>query len=395
MITLQTSTCTAVALVAATLLSRPAHGFVSTQNRPVRQAWGLSSSGPRTADYDAPPQRIEGTERDVVSAPLKWIGPYPCLGLTFPALSTAAQRERKVTGISLDFVIDSAANINTINGQVAKELNLNETGQALPGVGTAGPITGNLPTFILGNAKLEGQADEGLFMTGLTASSLPVASPASAGLLSLAFLQTFTGGVDFCWGSKMEDDEILTPAITFHGTVESIDTTGRQRATIDRIPITQLPSLTVRINGVEMPALLDTGSPITVLNTQAAKVANVETFENPVSRKNKGMNPFAAISEQFQQTKAVSTGNILTIMGASGELVNLLKSQEKVAVAVKGTDGNDISFGDGNVYVGDLPGLAALQGLGVDSPPAVVLGMDVLRTKPKMLLRAQQNEVWF
>jgi hypothetical protein len=39
--------------------------------------------------------------------------------------------------------------------------------------------------------------------------------------------------------------------------------------------------------------------------------------------------------------------------------------------------------------------LAAMNGLGIDSPPAVVLGMDVLRTRPRMILRAQVPEIYF
>jgi len=58
-------------------------------------------------------------------------------------------------------------------------------------------------------------------------------------------------------------------------------------------------------------------------------------------------------------------------------------------------EGEHVDFGPGHLYVGDIPGLAALNGVGVDSPPAVVLGMDVLRRLPKMLLRAQSDEVWF
>jgi hypothetical protein len=54
-----------------------------------------------------------------------------------------------------------------------------------------------------------------------------------------------------------------------------------------------------------------------------------------------------------------------------------------------------VDFGEGHIYVGDLPGLAAMNAIGVEAPPAVVLGMDVLRTKTKMLLRARNNEVYF
>ena len=36
-------------------------------------------------------------------------------------------------------------------------------------------------------------------------------------------------------------------------------------------------------------------------------------------------------------------------------------------------------------YVGALPGLAALNGLGDNAGPAIVLGLDVLKRRPRML----------
>ena len=81
------------------------------------------------------------------------------------------------------------------------------------------------------------------------------------------------------------------------------------------------------------------------------------------------------------------------------------KSKQEVTLTINQTsttDENDfnnenIDFGSTPIYVGELPGLAALKGgLGMEeSPVAVVLGMDVLRKRPSMLLRALQNEVWF
>ena len=84
----------------------------------------------------------------------------------------------------------------------------------------------------------------------------------------------------------------------------------------------------------------------------------------------------------------------MTIAGTDGKPTNLLKSTSKVEVQAVG-ETDDVSFGSGNVYVGDIPGLAALNGIGVESPPAVVLGMDVLKCRPKMLLRARDNEIYF
>jgi hypothetical protein len=157
--------------------------------------------------------------------------------------------------------------------------------------------------------------------------------------------------------------------------------------------VTELLSVIVNINGVDMPALLDTGSPVTVMNAQAAKLAGVESAPDPAANTN---NPLAALQSKFQQAQAASRGDILTIFGAGGKRVNLCKSTGKeVDVSMDGSNGEKVQFGSGPVYVGDLPGLAALNGLGVESPPAVVLGMDVLRRRPSMLLRATENEAWF
>jgi hypothetical protein len=348
-------------------------------------------------------------ESTAIRAPLKYLGPYPALGLRFPNLATASQRAKNVTGISLDYVLDTAANTNTINGQVAQELQLEIVGEALPGVGSSGTMAGG-HTYSLGDTQLEGiyqQTEDGknepfLFMQNLTASALPVASPASAGLLSLAFLYCFEGGVEFNWGSpnSMGDGMMAEPpSVTFFSEKDALANKaieGMSRIKIENIPVTQLPSIMLNINGVEIRALLDTGSPVTVLNSQAAAQAGIETITLP-SQSSDSKNPFAAVANRFKEAQAISKataeGNVLTIAGMNGP-VYLLKSTEATEISAIG-DVSKVSFGKTNVYVGDIPGLAALNGIGVDAPPAVVLGMDVLRTKPKMILRAQDNEVYF
>jgi hypothetical protein len=345
---------------------------------------------------------VTADETTAVRAPLKFVGPYPCLGLRFPDMATPSQRSRNVTGVSLDFVLDTAANTNTINAQVAKELGLEVVGRALPGVASSGVINGG-ETFLLGDSQLEGLDEEPFtFMQELTASALPIASPASAGLLSLAFFYCFEGGVEFNWGSQVLEDGLVKnpPSVTFLGDKnkklgKALD--EMTRVPITPIPVTQLPSVMVKINGVEMPALLDTGSPITVLNSQAARRAGIETVILPTQSK-ASANPFAAAANRFKEAQeaaqATSRGDILTIAGSNGQPTNLLKSFSQSEIFLVG-DTEDVSFGEGNIYVGDIPGLDALNGLGVDSPPAVVLGMDALRRRPKMLLRARDNEVYF
>jgi hypothetical protein len=338
----------------------------------------------------------------VIKAPLKYVGPYPCLALRFPELATPSQKKQNKKGISLDFVVDTAANTNTINGQVAKELGLEVVGTAPGGLGTQGAILGG-DTFLLGDAQLEGviiddDDKEALFMTNLTAAALPVANPATAGLLSLAFLYTFPGGVEFTWGTVKPDGSMETfPSFAFYGQDDvNAATQDMIRVPITSLPVTNLPSVTIQINGVSMPALLDTGSPITVLNAQAAKVAGVEMVHAETLPK-KSNNPLGNILNNVKaaqaQAQAAASGNVLAIMGSNGQRVELVKSTEKVQVALEGDE--IVDFGEGHIYVGDLPGLAAMNAIGVEAPPAVVLGMDVLRTKTKMLLRARNNEVYF
>ena len=324
-----------------------------------------------------------------VRAPLKFIGPYPCLGVRFPNLATAAQRERNESGITLDFVLDTAANINTLNAQVAQELSLQVTGQAAPGMATTGAFGGDLPTYYLGDVQLEGLG-ESIFMQNLTASAVPIASPASAGILSLAFLQSFGGGVEFDWQGNIETG--IPPSLTFYADDVSNATQGRQCVSISRIPVTQLPSVEVEINGHIFPALLDTGSPVTVLNAQAAQQAGISTV---LPNEQKPRNLLAALQGRFQEAQAAAKGQVLSIYGAQGKRINLVQSTDKLNVRIPTRDeGGSVDFEESHVYVGDLPGLAALQGLGVDTPPAVVLGMDVLRRRSHMFFRPIVDEVW-
>ena len=153
------------------------------------------------------------------------------------------------------------------------------------------------------------------------------------------------------------------------------------------------------INGKAIPALLDTGSPITVVNAAAAKMAGVTTTmeDDGSNKKGKGnpFNPFAKLTKNFEAAQAVARGDVLLIAGADGKRVELVKSKDLVECGIGG-DGDGaaaVDIGKHNIYVGDLPGLAALGGLGGDgAPPAAVLGMDILRTRARMVYR--EDEVY-
>ena len=380
-------------------------GFIHHQQRALPSKL-LSDSSEGAID-------INDVGSDVVRSPLRFLGPYPTMPLRFPGLATASQKSRNVTGISLDFVLDTAANTNTINAQVASELELEKVGEAPGGVGAAGGLMGG-DTFLLGDAELDLQrktddkdeVDAFVFMQGLTASALPVAAPAAAGLLSLSFFYCFEGGVEFVWG-----DTTTVPSITFYGSDKNLNVNGMARVPFESLPVSMLPSVTISINGFEMPALFDTGSPITVLNAQAAEAAGIDTaieLTEPNEDNDSGWNPFSKIKANFKQAQelatATSRGDVLTIMGSDGSPVRLVKSKDPQTLSLEAQtfdapasqkeDKQYTTVGQSHCYVGDLPGLAALGGLGDSAPPAAVLGMDFLRLRPRVVFRAQQKEVY-
>lgn len=365
-----------------------------------------------------------------VRAPLKFMGPYPVLSLSFPDLQTPSQREKNISGIALDFVLDTGANTNTINGQVAQELQLPVVGEIPNAVGAGGAMASGGATYQLGDAQLENipNSTDFTFMTNLSATALPVANPATAGLLSFAFMQPFDG-IEFQWmpsvgsvamgvssfdgmneATKSDDEENKVqhpPSVTFYEEVPKSVLDDKKCVTIQRVPLTELPTIEININGVCIPALLDTGSPITVLNAQAAKEAGIVTYEEDCKDKTESksplssLNPFAGISKNIQQAQAAQRGEVLAIMGSAGKPVNLWKSKEQVLVMATSVDEDvDVDLGLNHVYVGDLPGLAALDkfssasGSSTKKAPAIVLGMDILRQRP-MLLQASKNQVWF
>merc|ERR1719387_3138066 len=175
----------------------------------LRSAINRVSSARRsvvTADANAPPASTVDEELMAIRAPLRMLGPYPVLSLRFPSIPTPEQfrEQQKQTGesgVTLDFVVDTAANVNTINAKLAADLGLEAVGFDEGGVSAAGDLAGGT-TFMLGSAQLNDLPKDERFdlLSNLTASALPVASPSGAGLLGIGFLFAFPGGVEFCWG---------------------------------------------------------------------------------------------------------------------------------------------------------------------------------------------------
>lgn len=313
-----------------------------------------------------------------VVAPLKYAGPYPCLSLRFPDLNA--------TGAVLDFVLDTGANVNSVNARLVEELDLPlETSlRDLPIVGSAGVGGSFLPGDIvrLGDCQLEGlpPGQDFTFLTNLTAAALsPRASPVCDGLLGLSFFLSFPAGVELDWYGTDGD-----PPTTIFYYGRELPEDAREGTT--RVPLKRLAanvlSMTIDVNGTEVTALLDTGAPMTVLNRRAAEAAGVETTapEDPDG------NP-----EKFPPLRPPKIGDdVLPVRGVDGGIISLRRSVTPVPIRA-----GNVSLGEGPIYVGDLPGLAILGGLGDESPPAAVLGLDSLRRTYRTILRVASNEVWF
>jgi hypothetical protein len=342
----------------------------------------------------------------------RYYWPYPCLTLKFPNLATASQRQRNVSGVELDFVLDTAANTNTIQEAIPLELKLPKVGNALPGVGPAGAIPG-ADTYLLGDCQLvnynQQEADQFIFMTNLSASSLPSASPvAAAGLLGTAFLDCFKGGVEFLWASsaKTEHQSITddstsshSPSVRFHKIPQSCKLEGLNPIPITPLNVSCLPSIQLNVDGVQLKALLDTGSPITIINAEAARIANIETTaqqdDNDIKR---GSNPLADFVQSLQKTadksRSIASQDIVLVAGL-GKTVELMKTQYPVSIgALSQFDSSAVvHLAEIPVYVGDLPGLASLGEMDPSSPPMAILGMDVISRKKRMIYRSK--EVYF
>lgn len=104
-------------------------------------------------------------------------------------------------------------------------------------------------------------------------------------------------------------------------------------------------------------------------------------------------NPFARAAAALQVGQAAARGDVLSVAGAEGT-VQLTRASTAAALELAaaedeaargGGGGGGASFGEEcRPYVGELPGLAALGGLGAAAGPAAVLGTDTLRRRARL-----------
>ena len=341
-----------------------------------------------------------------VVAPLTYIGHYACLSLDFPDMASSASSSAATPAtpttepIKLDFVLDTGATLNTINAAIRDKYQLAveyEFPTNTPLVGTtSSSINAASSLYRLGDCKLHGLPEEQnqfIFFQGLTAMSLPYATPVGDGILGIPFMQSFPAGIEFDWYGTDGDP----PTVIFYFGPEPLADVTKDMV---RIPLDTLPgagsimmvNVTINNGGMkkQIPALIDTGAPITILDPTIANELDI---------------------------KVMSSMSEFKIRGIEGEALGVLPSEELIPMTIESLSSSTTTttttaaiydLGQHRIFIGRLPGLEAIQQIfggdkeGHELPlsqtqtPLMTLGLDWLtQWSYRMLLRASEKELWF
>lgn len=335
-----------------------------------------------------------------VVAPLLQLGPYPAMALRFPQLKDLPV---------LHFVLDTGATVNSIRPQLVQRYDLkqviltdetkNVSSPQASGIGgnmTAGEI------FLLGDTQLHGlpgQQDNVTFVKGLTAASL--SSPAD-GILGLTWFRSFPAVVlefhsdnDIPSQTQPTSPQPMLPPST-DATIQFLLTdTLIQTIQKDMIRVPLLHScdianggllwisLSVKCNDgrktltarpVIVPAMVDTGSPVTILSLQGSGQTGIATVVGD---------------------SMIDGTTSRIVVGMDGAPILLRRSQYTVDLRVVSCmrDGVTVPLGcDHHIWVGPvLPQAPNTDG------PAIVLGCDYLMELKGILLQlanGQDKQMW-
>ena len=154
------------------------------------------------------------------------------------------------------------------------------------------------------------------------------------------------------------------------------------------------------LNGVRMPALLDTGAPQTIVNRAAAAAGiKVGTDEPSSDGDASKKNPFGGLMDVFNKgkEKALQDRGVM-VMGAGGKPERLDRVDDGFAIEVcaagaSGSGEDGVPVRCGSLLVGELQAFQAGLGLpppsaegATDGAPGVVLGLDVLMSRPRVVI---------
>ena len=342
-----------------------------------------TSLGPTSLEQQPEaPTEDDGQRVLAVVAPLKYTGQsnYPRLNLLFPDLDQVME-DGSVQGVSLDFVMDTGANINTVEGMVVDSYSLPVavSAQELGAAGAAG-MGGSFPAcdiHTLGKVCKLGGMPPGSdfdFMYGLTAARMPDSLPyrVANGLLGLTFFLSFPAGVELDWYGTDGDPPTC---IFYYGDTTPPDALKNMvEVPLERLPV-QIMSLIIEVNGVPVKAILDTGSPNTILTPEAAYRCGIEVYSDNM-----------APDDLPLRQQVVGA----TAMGIDGNVFNLARSINDVGVTAGGA-----SLGATPIFVGQLPGLEILNQFGMEYPPEAILGLDFLQRAYRVIVKiGDESSLW-
>ena len=342
-----------------------------------------TSLGPTSLEQQPEaPTEDDGQRVLAVVAPLKYTGQnnYPTLNLQFPDLDQVMD-DGSVQGVSLDFVMDTGANINTVEGMVVDSYSLPVavSAQELGAAGAAG-MGGSFPAcdiHTLGKVCKLGGMPPGSdfdFMYGLTAARMPDSLPyrVANGLLGLTFFLSFPAGVELDWYGTDGDPPTC---IFYYGDTTPPDALKNMvEVPLERLPV-QIMSLIIEVNGVPVKAILDTGSPNTILTPEAAYRCGIEVYSDNM-----------APDDLPLRQQVVGA----TAMGIDGNVFNLARSVNDVGVTAGGA-----SLGATPIFVGQLPGLEILNQFGMEYPPEAILGLDFLQRAYRVIVKiGDESSLW-
>lgn len=301
-----------------------------------------------------------------VVAPLHYSGPYACLGLDFHHLKQ--NENAQLTGTSINFVLDTGANINAIRKDLAQSLELptvisKESFSAIKSAGVGGSFeAGNV--VMLGDCHLSNMPNDVLFMRNMTAAAVDIglAGAVGGGLLGTSFFDCFSA-VEFDWYGTDGDP----PTLIFY--YKDLPEYAKENAFCVKLKsesFFNVPMMAVAINGVDVTAIIDTGSCISIVSPEIAKDLGLEKLE----RNDGHLNSVKVAGVDRGRVDLAKAGNAsITIANATLADVDTL-------------------------FVGQLPGLALAGGFG-DKVPQALIGLDVLKRMYRMIVRLSEKEIWF
>lgn len=312
-----------------------------------------------------------------VVAPLIYIGPYACLGLKFPHLDSNFN--------SIHFVLDTGANVNSISQTLAQKLNLSvitkkEQLSLLGAAGAGGSFEAG-DIVKLGDCQLLGlpEPQQITFMTNITAAAvnLGIAESVGGGLLGASFFHSFPAGVELDWYGTDGDP----PTVIFYYGKDLPEDAKKNciGVTLEKESFFGIPTIMVNINGIDVRAIIDTGSPITIISPTTARQIGIQTeMESSIN--------------DDDASKNSSSRSMIRIKGIDDRLLGLSRTFEPVSISI----GNSVPLGNlSTVFVGELPGLSKASIYSSAPYPQVLLGLDALRRTYRMIVRLPKNELWF